>query len=303
MLARFGWWASPTASFWLLALVVFAMWYAAVSQANSVAYLISFTIASAALVSCLHAVLLLRRVEAAPTVNDPIISGGVLVQGIQLHNGGKQHKAGLQVGFPARYGWTQPAPVAAGLLRPGEKHSLTISAHVQGRGRHPLDGVVLQTTFPLGLLRVSRWLPLEGEVLVYPKPEGHLALRVGEGTGGHSTPDENAGVLREGDNFAGLRNYRLGDSQRHVDWKAVARGQPMLTKEFVGSVEEKVWLEWQHATARGTEAKLCQMARWIQLATEQGLEYGLRIPGLELPPSSGSAHYHRCMRELALFTG
>jgi len=30
------------------------------------------------------------------------------------------------------------------------------------------------------------------------------------------------------------------------------------------------------------------------------LEYGLRVPGVELPPASGEAHKRRCLEALAL---
>src|SRR5256885_12661060 len=34
------------------------------------------------------------------------------------------------------------------------------------------------------------------------------------------------------DDFSGLRTYQLSDSPRHVAWKAVARSDDMLTKQF-----------------------------------------------------------------------
>jgi uncharacterized protein (DUF58 family) len=40
----------------------------------------------------------------------------------------------------------------------------------------------------------------------------------------------------EGQSFAGLREYALGDDPRHIDWKATARRQKLITREF--SVEQ-----------------------------------------------------------------
>ena len=50
----------------------------------------------------------------------------------------------------------------------------------------------------------------------------------------HSRPQTELG---EGDDFAGVRAYVPGESQRHIDWRAVARGQPLMTKQFAAEAE------------------------------------------------------------------
>jgi len=37
------------------------------------------------------------------------------------------------------------------------------------------------------------------------------------------------------EDFSGLRSHTPSDSPRHIAWKAVAREQPMLTKQFTGT--------------------------------------------------------------------
>ena len=46
------------------------------------------------------------------------------------------------------------------------------------------------------------------------------------------------------DDFAGLRSYQPGDSLKHVAWKAAARGQPVMTKQFTGLEAGQLWLAW-----------------------------------------------------------
>src|SRR5262245_42217565 len=84
LLARFGWLISPTPSVGLLAMVIFAMYYAAVSQANSVAYLIAFTIIGMTAVSLIHGFFMLRRLEFTAGPPSPIFSGEQLEQVIHL---------------------------------------------------------------------------------------------------------------------------------------------------------------------------------------------------------------------------
>jgi uncharacterized protein (DUF58 family) len=106
---------------------------------------------------------------------------------------------------------------------------------------------------------------------------------------------------RGSDDFAGLRNYHPGDSLRHVHWKALARQQGMLTKQFGGDRSEELWLDWQVLHGNDTETRLSILTRWIITAERDGLCYGLRLPGTVIPPGHGPAHRHRCLEKLALY--
>jgi uncharacterized protein (DUF58 family) len=46
---------------------------------------------------------------------------------------------------------------------------------------------------------------------------------------------------------------------------------------------------------------LSQLALWVIEAERAHRAYGLRLPGIELEPSLGEHHFHRCLRTLALF--
>ena len=47
---------------------------------------------------------------------------------------------------------------------------------------------------------------------------------------------------------------------------------------------------------------MCAVSRltaWVLLADAQGLDYGLRLPGVEIKPGSGAAQRLRCLEALA----
>jgi uncharacterized protein (DUF58 family) len=302
LLSSLGWLLAPTPSFWLLLMVVSAMYYAAVSQGNSVAYLIAFTIVSMTAVSLVHSFLMLRRLEWWASPPAPIFSGELLEQTLHVRNTASRPKLGLRLGLAARQHWSESFSVPLPRLEAGEQTTVLLQARLRGRGRHPLAGLVLQTSYPLGVMRLSRWRGLEGEVLVYPEPAGISPLPPGIPRGNAAQFEWEQGRATEGDNYSGVRNYRTGDSQRHVDWKAVARGQPMLVKEFTGAGEYFVWLRWEDLPNLGREARLSQLTRWVMDAEAGGLDYGLSLPnGTHLAPSRGRVHFHRCLAELALF--
>ena len=106
-----------------------------------------------------------------------------------------------------------------------------------------------------------------------------------------------------GDDFAGVRDYVPGESQRHIDWKAVARGQPLMTKEFVAENEGAVALNFFDLPFPDLEEKLSQLTLWVIEAERARQPYALRLPGVEISPAVGQMHFHRCLRALSLFRG
>jgi uncharacterized protein (DUF58 family) len=75
-----------------------------------------------------------------------------------------------------------------------------------------------------------------------------------------------------------------------------------LTKQFSGEAAPEVWLSWAQLPPRmDVEEKLSWLTRWVLDAHAQGLSYGLRLPGVELPMGSGEMQRQRCLEALALF--
>jgi uncharacterized protein (DUF58 family) len=101
--------------------------------------------------------------------------------------------------------------------------------------------------------------------------------------------------------FNMLRAYRAGDPPRQIAWKALAREQGLLTKEFSAMASSELWLDWDDAHAADTEARLSILAHWVLQAEDYGQSFGLRLPGTSIPPNRGESHRTRCLEALALF--
>ena len=98
-----------------------------------------------------------------------------------------------------------------------------------------------------------------------------------------------------------LRVYRPGDAPKLIAWKALAREQGLLTKEFSATASSELWLDWDDARAADVEARLSVLTHWVLQAERFGQGYGLRIPGTVIAPARGEAHRTRCLEALALF--
>jgi uncharacterized protein (DUF58 family) len=98
-----------------------------------------------------------------------------------------------------------------------------------------------------------------------------------------------------------LRSYRPGDAPKLIAWKALAREQGLLTKEFSAMASSELWLDWQEAHGPDVEHRLSVLTHWVIQAERFGQSYGLRLPGATIPPARGEAHRTRCLEALALF--
>ncbi|MDH4283992.1 MAG: DUF58 domain-containing protein [Gallionellaceae bacterium] len=156
--------------------------------------------------------------------------------------------------------------------------------------------LTLFTEFPLGLFHAWSYLHFDVCCLVYPKPVTPLPLPA-------SLAHNGAGSLSiSGDeDFSGLRNYIAGDSLQRIAWKSLAREQGFHVKQFSAQGGRELWLDWSLLQAMDGERKLEILTRWVLDADAQKLHYGLRLPGVELPPRHGLAHRADCLRALALF--
>ena len=80
----------------------------------------------------------------------------------------------------------------------------------------------------------------------------------------------------------------------------LARGDDLLTKEFQATASAELWLDWMDARAPDPEARLSVLAHWVIETERLGQSYGLRLPGVSIPPGRGEAHRARCLEALAL---
>lgn len=101
------------------------------------------------------------------------------------------------------------------------------------RGRYRLGPVTISTRFPLGFFRSSVTFDLPGELIVYPKM-GKISrngLSRHRARNGERSPFESR-MARIGDEMAGVRNWQSGDARKWIHWRASAKHQKILVRQF-----------------------------------------------------------------------
>ena len=285
---------SPTWSLIGLLFVLVAMWYAASSQNNAAAYLLMFALTSIFLISIPHALFNLGGLKATAESVKPTFAGQEVSLPFEITNESRATRHGIALSLPDFGGNTEriddiPAGTAARVI-------LRFSA--PARGEHEIGRLCLASVYPLGFLHAWRRVTVPQRYLVYPKPAGDPNLPLGSS---RSTQNRPRPELGEGDDFAGVRAYVPGESQHHIDWKAVARGQPLMTKQFAAEVDGLLYLDFAAVRFSDPEERLSQLALWVIEAERARHPYGLRLPTAAIAPSLGERHFHRCLRTLALF--
>jgi len=95
------------------------------------------------------------------------------------------------------------------------------------RGLWRLAAVRVASSWPLGIARAERKVPLQFEVVVHPR----YALPVQGRRRGTHEPAGASSHRGPGEEFLGLREYQHGDSQRSVHWPTTARTGRMMVIE------------------------------------------------------------------------
>jgi uncharacterized protein (DUF58 family) len=193
-------------------------------------------------------------------------------------------------------------------LRPGTSTSIEYTLVPEARGDVDFGGVQLRLHSPWRLFTRDVVVGAARRVRVYPNfaPLAKFAMFSAE----QASRLVGAHVRRrrgEGTDFHQMRDYRVGDSMRQVDWKATARMRRLISREYQDERNQQLVLlldTGRRLTARDDamshfdhvlDASL--VVAW--LALRQGDAVGLLASGGDaawVPPQRGAAVIDRLMR-------
>lgn len=279
----------PTRGGVAFALLLFVMLLAGINYANSIALLLTFLLAGFSLIAMhlTHRNLVGVVARGLTTVDAFAGEHGLLL--LTLASSGKAPRFGIDCEVEG----SEPTSVA---VPENGSARADIAVPLASRGRHPIGRVELSTCFPFGLFRAWTYLHVDGALLAWPVPRGRREAPPEASTGGAALA-----VHRAGDEeWAGLREFRSGDSPRQVAWAAYARGRGLLVKTYQSPAAHHRLFDL--ASVPGDlETRLEQMSAWVMAAHARGERFGLRLGTTEIAPASGSEHRRRCLDALALY--
>ena len=277
----------PTAFGLFIAVMLFAMLIGGLNYNNNPALLLVFLLAGIANNSLVQAHLALSGLQLKSVHAEPVHAGQAMQLRLCFDAEGRRDRPGMELlcdGAANHFDLPAGAEVEAVLVMPTTR-----------RGWFRPGRLRISTLRPLGLARAWTWLRPQGQWLVYPAPEANappLPEALGEG--------QSARAHNQGEQPHHLRDYRPGDPLRQIAWKASARADRLLAREYESAVAREVFLDWNELAALPHEARIRRLARWVIEAERNGCRYALALPGERLPPGHGPEHRHACLRALAL---
>ena len=286
----------PTRAGLMLALTLGVLLIASINYQLNLGYLFTFLLAGCAAAGVWVGHGTLRGLGLKLLPPQPVFAGQPAFLDVRLSSAraAPRHAIGLAVmgagREDARWAW-------ADVPARGEA-ALQTSFCPARRGLHAAPLLVVQTLFPLGAFRIwTVWKPA-AQVLAWPAPEVNAPpLPVGEARAGAG---QAASRERAPGEFDGVRPWQRGDTLRQVVWKKFAKSGELVSRDAQHLQRQQLWLDFARTGAPDAESRLSRLAAWVLAADARQLEYGLRLPGLEIGPDSGAAHKLRCLRALAL---
>lgn len=279
----------PTRQGLLFAAVLTCMLIGSINYALSLGFVLTFLLAGLGVVGMFHTWRNLVGLSISGGRTQPVFAGETAHFGFRLSGSDA---------LP-RYAIALQGKAATALYADVPAHGTTeivLPMSTSQRGWLSPGRLTVFTEFPLGLFHAWSYVESDTRCLVYPRPAPPglplPAADAGNRASHHLAPSGD-------EDFAGLRSYQYGDSLRRVDWKASAREQGLFTKQFQGTGSAALWLAWEMAPGE-PETRISQLTRWVMDAHAAGLGYGLRLPGKDIPPASGTLQLQRCLEALAL---
>ncbi len=271
-------------------------------------FLLTFLVTSVAVVGMYHTHRNLARLLLRGHRADPVFAGDVATFELLVTNPTPEARYALNFGLvlPTRrkagglFRREQPLPGSWIDVPAKGSRPVGLPLPTRRRGRRACPRVRIETRFPFGLWQAWAYFTPGLSAIVYPKPEEDappLPLALGGSLYG-------AGMAASGEDFAGVRPYQSGDSQRMIAWKLAAHSDELSVKLFEAAAGGELVLDFDALPPNlGVERKLARLARWVLDADAAQLRYALHLPGSTIAPGSGAEQRERCLTALALFRG
>ena len=140
-------------------------------------------------------------------------------------------------------GWAVRGMPRTLVLPPGSDMELDYAVTPDARGQFTFDGCQLQLRSPWATWTTRRVLGASSTVRVYPNfaslaELAGLSVELASRSVGARLQRRRG----EGTEFQELRDYRVGDSLRKIDWKATARASRLISREYRDERNQQVVL-------------------------------------------------------------
>lgn len=170
------------------------------------------------------------------------------------------------------------------------------------RGEHHFKGIEVEIGDPLGLFEKKLMFPTEdNKIIVYPAYE-ELIYRTLDNQYDQGMTASKERVQRDTTMAIGIRDYQPGDRFSWINWKATARRNEIMTKEFEQRKSHDVFIIMDCQSDSRFEIVVSFTTSVMRAILRKGAQVGLLSFGAErnvFPIRNGDAHQQEIFYSLA----
>ena len=159
-------------------------------------------------------------------------------------------------------------------IGPGETERRSYRLTPSHRGSFEFKKFQVFTRYPFGLFSKSRTISADSEGLAYPAVEPVSAPA--DFGAARDDGDKAEGARGHGSESAGLRPFAVGDSVKHVHWRASVRRRELLVREVENEQDSEVEVRLRTAGV-AEDAQFESTVSWAASEIVALLDAGLRV--------------------------
>lgn len=205
------------------------------------------------------------------------------------------------LGDPLKYA-NQQRPAKA-LLLPGMKKEFSYEYIIDElpRGEHFFNNFTVKIGDPLGLFEKEKTFTADGKIIVYPA-YSELLYRPFENHYDQGLTASRERVQRDTSMAIGVRDYQPGDRFSWINWKATAKRNEIMTKEFEQRQSHDVFVVMDCVPDKRFEPVVSFTASLLRAILKKGAQTGLLTISKErtsFPIRGGEQHLRQLFYHLA----
>lgn len=277
---------------------------AAINTGNNLIYLVLSTLSGVALINFGLARLSLRNLMVETHFPDELFAGEESVVDFFVAKG-RSISPAQSIGLAVRAGGEPETHLPyIDYLAQGDRTRIQGLVRWRHRGVYPLIGVDVVCNYPFGLMSSRRLYRQNRQLAVFPEI---LSLDELLKTGAEGLYAADSVFRGQGGGLLNIRPFLPGDDRRHMHWKASAKEDRLMVKEFAREEGRTIWVHFnplRHGEKHKDERELFECGASVAASLAyHGRSDGLRMifsaPGVRLVPGGNGAQVRNFFEYLA----
>lgn len=184
-----------------------------------------------------------------------------------------------------------------------ESSHCSIVAYPVNRGSFRAGRLLIETRYPLGLVRCWSWIDVAQTTWVYPQPlKPEVSAQNDSSDFGDDTNRPSAALNHFGDDLQSFRPYQQGDTLKQIHWPSLARGDaPLVDVRAYNLSDAPDIIDFDDYPNSDTEARLSWLCYRVVEAHAANRPFLLRLPGTDIDCHSSDIKNSEALMALAQF--